>query len=134
MKVLTIGGSRNIGYYSSVRLLSAFPFPSFSFTCPHVFWVEKGATVTFLLRNTAVFDQDKVIQEYVKSGKANLVKGDALVKDDCKKAWEEAEKAEHKGGVDILLFTVGMLKTPFLLSKRTTVFMELKTTRLLWTT
>jgi hypothetical protein len=55
-----------------------------------------------------VFDKDEVIQEYVKSGKARLVKGDALVRDDCKKAWEEAAKGEPTGeGVDLLLFTVG---------------------------
>ncbi|KAF9014251.1 hypothetical protein BDQ17DRAFT_1419152 [Cyathus striatus] len=35
--VLTIGGSRNVGYYASLRLLAA------------------GATITFLLRNPAAF-------------------------------------------------------------------------------
>ena len=47
-----------------------------------------------MLRTPTVFDKDEVIQEYVKSGKARLVKGDALVRDDCKKAWEEAAKGE----------------------------------------
>jgi hypothetical protein len=60
-----------------------------------------------LLRTPTVFDNDEVIQEYVKSGKARLVKGDALVRDDCKKAWEEAAKGEPGEGVDLLLFTVG---------------------------
>jgi len=76
-KVLTVGGSRNIGYLASVRLL------------------EKGATVTFLLRSgPAAFDKDNIIQKYVKSGKARLVKGDALNKEDVAKAWEEAAKGE----------------------------------------
>jgi hypothetical protein len=70
--------------------------------------LESGDTVTFLLRNPTVFDKDEAIQEYVKSGKARLIKGDALVKDDCKKVWEEAAKGEPEGeGVDFLIFTVG---------------------------
>lgn len=90
MKVLVIGGSRNIGYFSAVRFL------------------KSGEIVTFLLRTPSVFDKDEVIQEFVKSGKARLVKGDALVKEDCKKAWEEAAKGEPDSeGVDLLVFTVG---------------------------
>jgi len=93
MKVLAIGGSRNIGYYSSVRLL------------------DSGATVTFLLRSPSVFDKDEVIQGYVKSGKARLVKGDCLVQEDVKRVWEEAAKGEG-GGVDVLLFTLGYSGPP----------------------
>ncbi|KAK7455292.1 hypothetical protein VKT23_011165 [Stygiomarasmius scandens] len=89
MNALTIGGSRNIGYYSSVRLLDA------------------GWNVTFLLRNPSVFDADETIQEYIKSGKAILVKGDALVEQDVKRAWEEAASHGPEGKVDLLLFTVG---------------------------
>jgi len=88
-KVLSIGGSRNIGYFSSIRLL------------------EKGATVTFLLRSPSTFDADTTIQKYVKSGQARLFKGDALIKDDVKKAWAEAAKGEGEERVDVLLFTVG---------------------------
>jgi len=65
-----------------------------------------GATVTFLLRSPSVFDNDEVIQEHVKSGKARLVKGDALVKDDVKRAWDEGAAGEGKP-VDLLLCTVG---------------------------
>ncbi|KAK7444106.1 hypothetical protein VKT23_011179 [Stygiomarasmius scandens] len=89
MNALTLGGSRNIGYYSSVRLLDA------------------GWTVTFLLRNPSVFDADETIQKYVKSGKALLLKGDALVEQDVKRAWEEAASHGPEGKVDLLLFTVG---------------------------
>jgi hypothetical protein len=67
--------------------------------------------VTFLLRNPAVFDQDDAIQKYVAAGKARLVKGDALVRDDCQKAWEVAAQGTGDSddiGVDILLFTVGL--------------------------
>jgi len=88
MKVLTIGGSRNIGYHASVRLLAS------------------GATVTFLLRSPSAFDGDEVIQEYVKSGKARLVKGDCLVQEDVKRAWDEAAKGDG-GSVDVLIFTLG---------------------------
>ncbi|KII93363.1 hypothetical protein PLICRDRAFT_101613 [Plicaturopsis crispa FD-325 SS-3] len=81
--ILSIGGSRNIGYLSSIRLL------------------ESGATVTFLLRNPATFDADAIVQKYVQTGKARLVKGDALVRDDVQRAWDAA------GPVDAVVFTVG---------------------------
>jgi len=69
---------------------------------------EKGATVTFLLRSgPAVFDKNATIQKYVKSGKARLIKGDALNKEDVRKAWEEAAKGDGWVSVGILLFTVG---------------------------
>ncbi|EPQ57830.1 hypothetical protein GLOTRDRAFT_36291 [Gloeophyllum trabeum ATCC 11539] len=89
MKILAIGASRNIGYYASIRLL------------------EKGATITFLLRSPSVFDNDEKIQGYIASGKARLVKGDALVKEDVRRAWEVAGQGEREGQVDFLLFTVG---------------------------
>ncbi|KAF7976767.1 hypothetical protein HWV62_5768 [Athelia sp. TMB] len=90
-KVLSIGGSRNIGYLSSVRLL------------------EKGASVTFLLRSPSCFDTDETIQKYVKSGKARLIKGDALVKTDVVRSWAEAAQGEGEQRVDVLLFTVGTI-------------------------
>jgi len=83
LNVLTFGASRNIGYLSAVRLL------------------EKGATVTFLLRSASAFDDDAVIQKYVKSGNARLVKGDATNEADTRRAWEEA------GVVDAIIFSVG---------------------------
>jgi NAD(P)-dependent dehydrogenase (short-subunit alcohol dehydrogenase family) len=88
-KVFSIGGSRNIGYFSAIRLL------------------EKGATVTFLLRSPSSFDADVTIQKYIKSGTARLVQGDALIKDDVKKGWVEAAKGEGEERVDVVLFTVG---------------------------
>ncbi|KAG1722068.1 hypothetical protein EDB19DRAFT_1646034 [Suillus lakei] len=92
-KILVIGGSRNIGYYSAVRLLAL------------------GATVTFLLRSPQVFDQDDTIQNYVKEGKARLIKGDALVKSDVSRAWSEAQHQHEDDSdirpVDFLIFTVG---------------------------
>lgn len=60
--------------------------------------------MTFLLRSPAAFDADEEIQKYVKSGHALLVKGDALVREDVRKAWETASKDRK---VDFLLFTVG---------------------------
>ncbi|KAI0934917.1 hypothetical protein AcV5_006607 [Taiwanofungus camphoratus] len=88
MNVYAIGASRNIGYYASVRLL------------------EKGATVTMLLRSPSTFDHDSSIQSYVKSGKARLVKGDALNAADVQRGWESAMEASE-GRVDLVLFSVG---------------------------
>jgi hypothetical protein len=61
-----------------------------------------------LLRFPSIFDADVTIQKYVNVGKARLIKGDALIKDDVKKAWVEAAKGEGEEKVDILLFTVGV--------------------------
>lgn len=88
MNVLAIGASRNIGYYASLRLLAA------------------GCTVTFMLRKPSVFDSDETIQSHIKSGKAHLLKGDAMVQSEVKHAWDQA--STH-GNVDLLLFTVGGL-------------------------
>lgn len=84
--VLVIGGSRNIGYYTALRLLAA------------------GSTVTFLLRSPSVFNDDAQVQEYVKSEKAFLIQGDALKQSDVQNVWAEASR---HGDVDVVLFTVG---------------------------
>ncbi|KIK64847.1 hypothetical protein GYMLUDRAFT_258817 [Collybiopsis luxurians FD-317 M1] len=86
MNVLAFGASKNIGYYTSLRLLDA------------------GYTVIFMLRSPSVFNSDEIIQSHVRSGKAHLLKGDALVQSDVKRAWEAA--LSH-GAVDVLLFSVG---------------------------
>ncbi|PSR73875.1 hypothetical protein PHLCEN_2v10295 [Hermanssonia centrifuga] len=94
LNVYAIGASRNIGYYTALRLL------------------EKGATVTFLLRSPTVFNEDAVIQSYVQAGTARLVKGDALNAEDVAQGWEKAiESSQH---VDLVLFTVGECGTPTL--------------------
>ncbi|EPQ57839.1 hypothetical protein GLOTRDRAFT_36959 [Gloeophyllum trabeum ATCC 11539] len=89
MKVLAIGASRNIGYYAAIRLL------------------DEGASITFLLRSPSVFDNDEKIKTYVTSGRARLVKGDALNKEDLLRAWQIAGQSENEGVVGLLLFTVG---------------------------
>ncbi|THH13827.1 hypothetical protein EW146_g6438 [Bondarzewia mesenterica] len=77
-------------------------------------FVEKGAIVTFLLRHPAVFDADQTIQEYVKKGKARLVKGDALSRAEVEHGWtiasepedgDAADATSHNCPVDVLLFT-----------------------------
>lgn len=65
-----------------------------------------GATVVFLLRNPKVFDDDASVKPYLDSGKAILVKGDALSADDVANAWKKA--AEVTGRVDFVIFSVGM--------------------------
>jgi NAD(P)-dependent dehydrogenase (short-subunit alcohol dehydrogenase family) len=87
MKFLLIGASRNIGYYAALRLLS------------------QGHTCIFLLRNPSTFDNDNTIQEYVKSGIAKLVKGDATVEEQVRNVWRVA--LEDGKGVDTILFTLG---------------------------
>ncbi|KAF8912240.1 hypothetical protein CPB84DRAFT_1722679 [Gymnopilus junonius] len=84
--ILVLGGSRHIGYHAALRFLNA------------------GSTVTFLLRSPNTFDQDEDIQKHVKSGKARLVKGDALAVKDIQNLWAEASK---DAPVDLVLFTVG---------------------------
>jgi hypothetical protein len=65
-----------------------------------------GARVTYLLRNPSVFDNDADLQPFLSSGKARIVKGDALVKNDVIRTWSEATKDSKL--VDYLLFTPGM--------------------------
>jgi len=106
LNVLSLGGSRNIGYFTCLRLLGV-PFDFFNslqiadvlLSAP-----DAGATVSFVLRSPANFDTDETIQKYVQSGHARLIKGDALVETDLRRAWEEAGKDRP---VDLLLFTVG---------------------------
>ncbi|KAJ3777489.1 hypothetical protein FB446DRAFT_699900 [Lentinula raphanica] len=86
MNVLAIGASKNIGYYACLRLLAS------------------GCNVTFMLRSTSVCNSDESIQGYVQSGKAHLIKGDALIEDDVKHARDEALTY---GALDLVLFTVG---------------------------
>ncbi|KAG8943584.1 hypothetical protein FRC04_002813 [Tulasnella sp. 424] len=96
MKVLAIGASRNIGYFAALSLLRA------------------GNTVVFQLRNVSAFDEDVEMQPFVKSGQAKLVKGDALVQEDVRTAWTEANADGVP--VDVVLLSVG--GTPkFTLSK-----------------
>ncbi|KAL1939173.1 hypothetical protein VTO73DRAFT_10214 [Trametes versicolor] len=90
MHAFVLGGSKNIGYYASVRLL------------------EQGASITFLLRNTSVFDEDAKLQSYIKNGKVRLVRGDGTNLEDVRKGWEAA--LEHGNGtLDLVLFSIGGL-------------------------
>lgn len=67
---------------------------------------EQGTTITFLLRSTSVFDNDDQMQPFVRGGKAQLVRGDALNREDVSKAWQAAVEAGD-GKVDLVLFTIG---------------------------
>jgi hypothetical protein len=67
-------------------------------------FADAGATVTFLLRSPATFDNDETIQAHVKSGKAQLIQGDGLIVEDVRKVWAEASKERP---VDVLLSTIG---------------------------
>ncbi len=103
--IIVIGGSRNIGYFSALRFLGeCFALDTTRNACLTGRAIAKGSTVTFLLRSPSVFDKDTAIQEYVKSGKAHLVKGDCLNEADVQRVWSEAGS---KGPIDLLLFTVG---------------------------
>jgi len=105
LNVLSIGGSRHIGYHSALRFLGEpLNDPVVAFRLIICVPIGGGSTVTFLLRNPAVFDGDEAIHTYVKSGKARLVKGDALVQEDVNRLWAEASSER---AVDLLLFTLG---------------------------
>jgi len=84
--VLAVGASRNIGYFTALYLL------------------DEGHKVTFLLRRKTTFDEDTRMQEFVKSGQAKLVFGDATSADDMKKAWTVAGENEK---VDYIICSVG---------------------------
>ena len=61
------------------------------------------------MRSTSVFDNDDTIKPYVSSGKAHLVKGDALKAEDVANAWAQAAEI---GSIDFVIFTVGKPLTP----------------------
>ena len=102
--IIAFGASRNIGYFAALRFLSTRLY--------HIFVLfnlinavsDAGSRVTFLLRSPASFDDDAEIQNHVKTGMAQFVKGDALVPEDVSKAWE---KATEDAPVDFILYTVG---------------------------
>lgn len=68
--------------------------------------MAKGSTVTFMLRSVATLENDPKIKPYVETGKAKLVKGDAMSFEDVSAAWK---LASSEAPVDLVLFTVGML-------------------------
>lgn len=86
MHVLVFGGSRNIGYFATLRLL------------------DQGHSATLLLRNPSIFDNDDRMKPYVDSGRAQIVQGDALAPDDVKTAWEKATDGRT---VSFVVFTIG---------------------------
>lgn len=63
--------------------------------------LEAGHQVIYLLRSPSAFNNDPTLQSYIKSGQAQVVKGDALSKPDIQNAWDAA------GDMDLVLFTVG---------------------------
>jgi hypothetical protein len=68
--------------------------------------VERGSSVTYLLRDPACFDQDTAMQPHIKAGRARLVKGNALVEEDMRRVWSEA--IGDDGTLDLILSTIGM--------------------------
>ncbi|KAH8830501.1 hypothetical protein DL96DRAFT_1593195 [Flagelloscypha sp. PMI_526] len=98
ISVFTVGGSRRIGYFASLRLLDA------------------GAIVTFLLRDPSRFDGDNEIQKHISSGKARLVRGDASNVDDCRRGWAEASKDQP---VDYMIFSAATFSTLQILCTQT---------------
>ncbi|KIJ42745.1 hypothetical protein M422DRAFT_31265 [Sphaerobolus stellatus SS14] len=87
MHILAIGASRNIGYLATRTLLA------------------ENHTVTYLLRKPEVFDKDLELQKYIKNGQAKVIKGDATVKEDIRKAFTET--STNGNTLDAVLFSVG---------------------------
>ena len=95
-------------YGSSVHsILLTYIFNFFFFASLHT--VEKGSTVTFLLRNPNQFDSDSDIAPHISSGKARIVQGDATKEDDVRQAWSTASQGQDGANtlIDAVLFTVG---------------------------
>ena len=112
--IFALGASKNIGYFAAIRLLGE-PAPFVRLPLEVLMLpADAGATVTFLLRSPAVFDEDEAIKKAVRAGKAYLVKGDGLNQDDVARAWTEAISHGH---VDTVLFTVGQSLPLFLQSE-----------------
>ncbi|TFL00595.1 hypothetical protein BDV98DRAFT_569269 [Pterulicium gracile] len=88
--VLVIGGSRDVGFPTALAFL------------------ERAFTVTFLLRDKHVFDEDGTVQAFISAGALKLVEGSAFTEADVKKAWDAAMKhgAGPQRGIDVLTFTV----------------------------
>lgn len=100
MRVLAIGASTNIGYHACFvcyYLLESSVLGAERST-------EAGHTVIFMMRSTGVFNNGQVVQPFVASGQAKLIKGDALKEDDLRNAWDVSGE---DGPVDVALFTVG---------------------------
>ncbi|KIO31430.1 hypothetical protein M407DRAFT_133477 [Tulasnella calospora MUT 4182] len=80
-------------------------------------------TVVFQLRKVSAFEDDADMQPFVKSGQAKLVKGDALVEDDVRTAWIEANadgvpvdtvliSADRIGGIPKFTLSKGFVINP----------------------
>lgn len=67
--------------------------------------LERGETVSILLRSPSVLEQDNVLKKYFESGRLHLFKGDATSKEDVVSAWKAAITAS--GIVNVVLFAVG---------------------------
>lgn len=72
MKAYTIGGSRNIGYHASLRLLRESMSRTSAFS---LYGLTPAAAVTFFLRNPSRFDNDEAKQGSVKEGKVRSLLG-----------------------------------------------------------
>lgn len=86
MRVLLLGASRNIGYSVAQRLLA------------------QGHTCTLLLRKPDAMESDSAMSDYVRDGKAKLVRGDGLVQEDVQRAWDTAKGDAQ---VDAVFFGIG---------------------------
>jgi len=109
MHVLVFGGSRNIGYLTTLKLLSESSVsPGWRWrgrTTNRRHFADQNHSATLLLRKTDVFDNDEQMRPHVESGRAQIVQGDALVADDVKVAWEKA--TDFGRAVDYVVFTLG---------------------------
>ncbi|CAE6445830.1 unnamed protein product [Rhizoctonia solani] len=86
MRVLLFGASRNTGRFVAKRLL------------------EKGHTCVLLLRKPEALGSDPFMNNYIKNGKAKLIRGDGLIQDDVQNVWNVASS---EGLVDLVFFGIG---------------------------
>ena len=68
-------------------------------------FADQDHSATLLLQDTSVFDNDEGMQPHVKSGRAQLVRGDTLVLGDVRYVWGKA--TDYGRVVDYVVFTTG---------------------------
>jgi NAD(P)-dependent dehydrogenase (short-subunit alcohol dehydrogenase family) len=85
MHAVIFGGSRGCGYFTAYYLLSAS---------------NRDWTVTLLLRDTSIIEKDPRLAPFIKEGRLRLLKGDATVEADVRRALTGGE-------VDLIVSSIG---------------------------
>jgi hypothetical protein len=104
MHIFALGASRNIGYHACLCKYDGIHRGPCRLIIIWIVALARGDTVTFLLRNPAILEEDSALKPYIQSGHAIFVQGDATSQEEVRKAWGVAS---NKAPVDFVLFTIG---------------------------